>query len=286
MDRPFVRSNTCVHQQCHPSDTESRFTSPPPRAWSRAHGEWEADGEATLYFNSPAQPSSPSQGEQRDTGVFQVEYSYRFPRGTARDGGPETGVRFDSAWYLAQQQGSIFDRVTPFLSYSVRDEPVKYSAWNIHNAQKFPDSTEPRIAGKSLPGGSATSLLHREFFDKARRKANRSEAVGYCHQRWPGYSELGQDCDEYPFACTREGAARYKYDGEAFRNQYAVKPIPSPDNQEAGRRLGAWFSQDRILHGDGFYVTVVGVDAGEPVPPPPGTPAPPDQAVDCGDGAE
>lgn len=256
---------------------------------SRNPAQWAADGKAILYFHSPAETPSPGEGEQVDWGVFQVQHKFRFPVGrTATDSGPETSARFDSAWYLSNKQGSIFDRVTPYLTFSVQDEPVKYSAWNIHNAQKFPADTEPVRPDKKVPGADEGDLLHRLFHDKDRRKANRSEATSYCGQRWPGYPDLGQDCDEYPFACTFEGAARYKYPyrgGPQYERMYAVKPIPSPDNQESGRRLGTWFSADRIIHDDGFYVRVPGADGTAPTPPN-GPPAPPDAAVDCGDGTE
>jgi hypothetical protein len=252
---------------------------------TRLAPQWALDGEATLYFNSPAQPSSPSAGEQKDFGTFQVEGKYHFPTGTTRGAsGPETSVRFDSAWYLSRTQGSIFNRTDPWLSYSVNDEPVKYSAWNIYTAQQFPTSTEPFLADKHLPGGSASDPLHRLYHDKGRRKANRSEATGYCHERWPGYPDLGQDCDEYPFACTYEGAAAYQYlYRTAARYSYAVRPIPSYDNQESGRRLGTWYSADRILDDDAFHVRIFGVE-GAPPEPPPGPPLGPDDGIDCGDG--
>jgi hypothetical protein len=244
---------------------------------------WELEPTATLYFNSPALPSSPGAGEQRDYGTFQFKARYRFPAGSTNEAsGQLTSVRFDSAWYLNRTEGSIFNDANPWLSYSVTDEAVKYSAWNIYNAQNFPESTEPFLEGKKLPGATAENPLHRIYHDKVRRKANRSEATGYCHVRWPGYAELGQDCDEYPFACSAEGAAAYLYGG-APQYSYAVKPIPSYDNQEAGRRLGTWFSADRILDGDAFHVRIFGVSGGAPEPPP-GPVLGPDDGVDCGDG--
>jgi hypothetical protein len=249
---------------------------------------WLLDNSADLQLISPASPPSPSLGEQKATGVFHVRYEIDMSGGFSDSSGdfPEGGMRFDSAWYLTYSEGSIFDRVTPWLSYSVDDPAVSYSAWNIYNAQNFPEETEPVLAGKQLAGESAEDPLHRLFHDKARRKANRSEATSFCRTRWPGYSELGQDCDEYAFACTYEGAARYRYDGDQYRNHFAVRPIPSADNQEAGRRLGAWYGDDRILDGDPFYVRIFGADGPGPNPPT-GPPAPPDdEVVDCGDGAE
>jgi hypothetical protein len=59
---------------------------------ARSPAQWEADSEATLFFNSPAEPPSPSLGEQVDTGVFQVDYEFRFPARTVGGDGPETSA--------------------------------------------------------------------------------------------------------------------------------------------------------------------------------------------------
>jgi Deoxyribonuclease NucA/NucB len=246
--------------------------------------QWKLDGEATLSFHSPALPPSSSAGEQRDFGTFQIKVRFLFPAGVMREQTlAETSVRFDSAWYLSPNRGSIFNRTDPWLSYSITDPAVTYSAWNIHNAQRFPEATEPPLGGKRLPGASAADPLHRAYHDRVRRAANRSEATGYCHIRWAGYPDQGQDCDEYPFACTNEGAATYQYDSSVPRNSYAVRPIPRYDNQEAGSRLGRWFSADRILDGDPFHVRIFGAD-GTPPTPPTGPPADDDSGIDCGDG--
>lgn len=260
--------------ECHGNPAGSCVTA--DDEVTRTPEQWEDNGKAILYYYSPANTPSESAGEQVAYGTFDTEARFRFPQRTLSDDGPSTQVRFDSAWYLAQKNGSIFNLTDPWLSYDVNDQDVKYSAWNIHNAQKFPAQTEPIMAGKHLPGGSAAEPLHRMFKNKTQRKLNRTTAVRYCNQRWPGYAELGQDCDEYPFACTAEGAAT---------GQYAVRPIPAPDNQEAGRRLGSWFSADRIIDGDAFHVRIFGAGGSAPEPPG-GAPTIPDDTIDCGDGAE
>ncbi|MEV8312002.1 hypothetical protein AB0P36_33000 [Streptomyces flavidovirens] len=61
---------------------------------------------------------------------------------------------------------------------------------------------------------------------------------------------------EYPFASTAEGAARYKYEGDEFRDDFSVRYIDSKENQEAGTRLGAWYQDDRILNWEAFTVTI------------------------------
>jgi hypothetical protein len=225
---------------------------------TRSVQQWRADGDADLLFFSEAEPSSPAYGEQIDTGVFQVEGALRFPSGTARaSNGPQTSVRFDSAWYLPQRQGSIFDRVTPWLSYSKSDAAVDESAHHIEDAQQYPESTYPRVAGKQIPGASAEHPLHRLFHDTTRRRQNRETfAVPVCEQQWPGYAELSQDCDEYPFASTYEGAARHLYEDVPY-GWFSVRPVLFSDNQTAGSRLGTWYGADRILDGDAYYVRIV-----------------------------
>ncbi|MET9259826.1 hypothetical protein [Amycolatopsis sp. NPDC004079] len=54
-------------------------------------------------------------------------------------------------------------------------------------------------------------------------------------------------CDEYPFNTTQQGAAR----GDG---RFSVQRISGPDNEAAGTWLGAWYSYDRILDSDDFYV--------------------------------
>lgn len=227
---------------------------------TRSVQEWRRNGEADLLFFSSAEPSSPAWGEQIDTGVFQVEGAFRFPSGTARaSNGPETSVRFDSAWYLPQKQGSIFDRVTPWLSYSKSDPAVNESAHHIEDAQDHPESTYPRVGGKRIPGASADNPLHRLFHDTTRRRQNREgDAVPVCQEQWPGYAELSQDCDEYPFSTTYEGAARHLYEEDVPYGWFSVRPVLFSDNQTAGSRLGTWYGADRILDGDAFYVKIVG----------------------------
>jgi len=55
------------------------------------------------------------------------------------------------------------------------------------------------------------------------------------------------NCDEYPFASTREGASRASF---------SVKRIDALDNQRAGARLGNFFTSQRVIDGDTFYVNI------------------------------
>ncbi|WP_416973934.1 NucA/NucB deoxyribonuclease domain-containing protein [Streptomyces sp. 4F14] len=225
---------------------------------TKAVPQWEADPEGSLLFHSWADPPDASRGEQVKRGTFSFSYDFRADGGNKSADGPVTGVRFDSAWYLPKKEGSIFDRVTPWLSYSTKDGEVNESAWHIRDAQDHPESTYPRVDGKRIPGASAADPLRRLYHDTTRRTQNRERfAVPVCEQQWPGYPELSQDCDEYPFSATYEGAARHLYETNVPYGRFSVRPVLFSDNQEAGSRLGTWYGRDRILDGDRFYVRIV-----------------------------
>ncbi|MEU5521551.1 NucA/NucB deoxyribonuclease domain-containing protein [Streptomyces sp. NPDC047860] len=66
---------------------------------------------------------------------------------------------------------------------------------------------------------------------------------------WGDYSGPDLQCDEYPFASTKERGA------DNFR--YSARLIDGPDNKGGGRRLNSMYTANRILDGDAFYVTVV-----------------------------
>lgn len=63
------------------------------------------------------------------------------------------------------------------------------------------------------------------------------------------------DCDEYPMASTSQGAATS--DGH-----YSARVIPEWDNENLGRRIGAWYGTQRILHDDPFFIKITKEDDG------------------------
>ncbi|MEV8409902.1 hypothetical protein AB0R12_30180 [Streptomyces niveus] len=56
----------------------------------------------------------------------------------------------------------------------------------------------------------------------------------------------------------RPQLARYLYEGtgDEFKDDFSVRYIDSAENQEAGRRLGAWSHSDRILNWEAFTVSI------------------------------
>ncbi|MFI1253367.1 NucA/NucB deoxyribonuclease domain-containing protein [Streptomyces netropsis] len=162
---------------------------------------------------------------------------------------PRISMRFDSASYLSYKKGSIFTDVRASITYDRKDPEVNETATHIYDAQSNPNNTYPKKPGKQIPGATTTSPLHRIFYDKDKRKDNRDRAISECKKVDPDYASKGKDCDEYPFSSTNEGAST---PGDNF----SARALDSGDNQKAGTRLGAWFSNDRIIDGDAFYVKI------------------------------
>jgi hypothetical protein len=185
-------------------------------------------------------------------------------------------VRFDSAAYNRRAQlGSVFPDATPALRYDRSDtsdpsapvEPyfgVAAVADHIGDALEDPGSTYPTKTDKKLPGGNALNPMHRLVpalgpNEEARRDDNRSVVESTCKSaNMPGRPAEGEalDCDEFPFASSYEGAARYQYEGDPYLNDFSVRYIGRDENQEAGRRLGTWYDNDRILSHDPFIIVI------------------------------
>ncbi|MEU5069584.1 ricin-type beta-trefoil lectin domain protein [Streptomyces virginiae] len=171
--------------------------------------------------------------------------------------GPDQAMRMDSADYLKVfdrgGEGAIFSRVRPWFSYDYNDASVRQVAEHIFSAYMNPASTEPRVdPAKNIPGWrGGTSTLTRNFrdFDADSGKvaeANESAKNAACRKMTKGNSSY--QCDEFPFASTKEGAGS----GENF----SVRYVPASANLSAGGKLSAWYAQDRILDGDKFQVHI------------------------------
>ena len=65
----------------------------------------------------------------------------------------------------------------------------------------------------------------------------------------PDLSVAPCDCDEYPFASTRNGAALADVPREAH---YSVRRLNSIDNQSSGQKLGAMYLRERVIDRNGF----------------------------------
>ncbi|GGY73246.1 hypothetical protein OHA57_39210 (plasmid) [Streptomyces anulatus] len=57
-------------------------------------------------------------------------------------------------------------------------------------------------------------------------------------------------------ASTYEGAARAQFEGTEYTDAFSVRYMDRIENQEAGRRLNAWYDNDRILNHDPFILVI------------------------------
>lgn len=168
----------------------------------------------------------------------------------------QTGIRIDSASYLDGPVGqAIFDRTVPVMVYSRSNPKNGDVGKHIYTAQTNPAATAPQVPGKAIPGSAASKkTLSRLYEDwdaaaKSQRTKNESAKNTACAPIRPTPS-TGLDCDEYPFGSTWEGAGR----GD---KNFSVKYLDASQNRSAGALLGNWYSNDRILHRDRFYVTIL-----------------------------
>lgn len=241
----------------------------PEEGVTRPAKRWRQDDTAEFSLSSEGLPPSPALGEQIATGVFHIEYDFDIPWYIQfiDTESPEGGMRFDSAWYITEAPlGSVFDRAVPGFSYSRSDPAVAGVADHVDDARTDPASTLPKRDGKVLHGATATDPIHRLAPGKSaatqtRYDLNRSTVKAFCRTKQMRATKPSTggpyDCDEYAFASTYEGAARWRYDGKQYRRMYSVRWVDSEVNQEAGRRLGRWYTNDRILDGEDFFVPIV-----------------------------
>jgi hypothetical protein len=233
--------------------------------------DWRKDGFARLDLLSQASTPAAHMGEQIGTGVFHIEYEFDLPWyfQFLDTESPEGGMRFDSAWYLQSHKlGSVFDRAVPGMSYTLSDPAVGGVARHIDDARTNPGATLPAQPDKHLAGASPGDPIHRLAQAKGpdqnhRYNENRRIVRNFCRTR--AMQDLRDslptaggpyDCDEYAFASTYEGAARYLFDGAQYQRHYSARWVNSDVNQEAGRRLGRWYDIDRILDGEDFFLPI------------------------------
>ncbi|KOU37645.1 hypothetical protein ADK54_31560 [Streptomyces sp. WM6378] len=199
-------------------------------------------------------------------------------------------VRFDSARYLwtpriqeqglVFNQGTVFPRVMPFLRYHTSPSyGMPQAAQHILDAFTQPANTDPKWPGKTIPGkwpgkdfvpGTPGEFLHRMTGNAKAVRQNRYYARKTCiavsapadYVVDPVTGQRSRECDEFPFASTKEGAAARDSAGNLL-NRYSARAIDGSQNRLGGNELADWYALDRILDGDEFSIDVVNdVDAG------------------------
>ncbi|MEV6237280.1 NucA/NucB deoxyribonuclease domain-containing protein [Lentzea sp. NPDC051838] len=215
------------------------------REWvSKDIGDWD-DGEWERWVIGSDERVATQQPEKVLRNIFTVSgYAVdSFGRSVELTSLTEPGFRCDSATYFNQEpRACVFTDVLPRLNYTYgnnHDEVVTH----IKTAYEHPELTDPRKEGKSVPGrfllGSVDPrALHRVAYGGTTWAKNSAVKDKEC-AKLP--KKDGQDCDEFPFATTREGAAF----GD---DNYSVKYVNESHNRSAGSALNTYYRWDRILY--------------------------------------
>jgi hypothetical protein len=151
---------------------------------------------------------------------------------------------------------------------------------HIHQAWTNPASTVPLKAGKIVPGEwgygangqpretPARDPLHRirtTVNDKptAQYQANLDAKNAVCNEFFDDRPRKStgetdptkfEDCDEFPFASTREGGG-YVHPQNG-KDNFSVKAINADQNQQAGSELNIFFSRYRVRAGDPYWLLI------------------------------
>jgi hypothetical protein len=207
-------------------------------------GDWPDQGWVDWNFGSDenASPQTPekvlrnnfaSNGNAVDDAGIEVDLK----------GASRPNFRCDSASYFPTR-ACVFTDVIPRLNY-VYGNGYNEVVDHIRLAQDHPDQTHPPQIGKTIPGRYPPPALDTGLFRVEYRgatwKKNGTAKDAACATLPPPAS--GQDCDEYPFASTKQGAALG--DGN-----FSVRYVDAGQNRSAGGALPAYYLWDRILYWD------------------------------------
>ncbi|MFH7596419.1 NucA/NucB deoxyribonuclease domain-containing protein [Streptomyces racemochromogenes] len=180
------------------------------------------------------------------------------------------GIRCDSADYFSQgvkryPRACVYTGALPFLTYDDNHPNIRRHIRDAQNAPATDSVTYPKEGHpKKVPGkwsstaGARGASLHRVASrgqGGAIALANEAVKKAACGQTggvnpWgpdynaatglPPYDTSVDDCDEYPFSSTYEGASSTDWD-------FSVRNIANGENRSAGTKLGNFYVDDRIL---------------------------------------
>lgn len=178
---------------------------------------------------------------------------------------PEDNFRCDNASYgnTLGSGGCVFTNVVSYVQFSCRpDQGMQESTCFIADAFEDITTTYPGLIGTYVPGerlGSHGQLTRNYWQNNAIDNESRTAARALCRAGYgPNYTARSDgftnDCDEYPFLKTYQNS-NAPVGGSARR--VAVRPVLAAHNQAVGRKLGAYYSADRVLDGDGYFVDIV-----------------------------
>ncbi|MDX2935681.1 NucA/NucB deoxyribonuclease domain-containing protein [Streptomyces ipomoeae] len=233
------------------SDPDPKVNAPETEARDGLLGMWDSKPHWTLTYTSPDKGALFDKGNaQRVFSTVSMDLSVSSPNAAPFTGGGNaytSSVRYDYAGKSAgKHKGTVFSKARVELVMSRKDKAVNESALHIYDALYRPERTFPSWPGKSVPG--TKEPLHR-LVDQAKIDNNRKNSIRECEKVWGNYSGSGLQCDEYPFASTKEGSTK----GD---NRFSVRLIDGPDNRRGGERLLQMYTLNRVLDGDPFYMKI------------------------------
>ncbi|MEU5094505.1 NucA/NucB deoxyribonuclease domain-containing protein [Streptomyces sp. NPDC020996] len=234
------------------SDPNPQVIKPGTEKRDELLGAWDTKPTWTLSYTSPdLGPQYNNGNQQKVAATVFMDLTVSSPSVSPYQevDAYHSAIRFDYAGPVAGKfMGTVFTGARVQLVMSRKDSAVKESALHIYDAMKRPERTFPSFAGKTVPGEKEP--LHR-LVNKDKQDANRTKSIKECKKVWGDYSGSGLECDEYPFASTKEGSTK----GD---NRYSVRLIDGKDNRAGGKRLDEMYTTNRVLDGDAFYVKITG----------------------------
>ncbi|MEU0166789.1 NucA/NucB deoxyribonuclease domain-containing protein [Streptomyces iakyrus] len=233
------------------SDADPQVTAPQTVNRDELLGVWDTQPHWNLTYASPDKGALFDQGnQQRVFLTVAMDVSASSPNSAPFTGGSNvynSSVRYDYAGPVAgKHKGTVFSKARVELVMSQRDPAVNESAVHIYDALNRPERTFPSWPGKSVPGSKEPL---RRVVDPTKIEDNRKKSIKECKKVWGDYAGSGLECDEYPFASTKEGSTK----GD---NRFSVRLIDGKDNRKGGERLNEMYTLNRILDGDPFYVKI------------------------------
>ncbi|MFI5825300.1 NucA/NucB deoxyribonuclease domain-containing protein [Streptomyces rishiriensis] len=233
------------------SDPDPQVTAPQTTERDELLGVWDSQPHWNLTHTSPDKGPLFDQGNQQQVfSTVSMGLSASSPNAapfTEGGGVYNSNVRYDYAGKIAGKfQGTVFTGARVELIMSQADPAVNESALHIYDALNRPERTFPSWPGKTVPGSKEP--LHR-LVDKDKQKSNRARSIKECEKVWGDYKGTSLQCDEYPFASTKEGSTK----GD---NRFSVRLIEGTDNETGGRRLDQMYTLNRIIDGDAFYMKI------------------------------
>lgn len=245
-----------------PNPNPDCAVTPDGRNGVHSLAEWEAQTRTLRAYHVVGQDSSLGLGRDKVSLCAFATYdrvnggAENAPRGSTTEAIAYNSVRFDSAAYVESKigRGVIgYKSALPVLQFSKAQPAHAAVAAHIWKAQYYPAFTVPKKVNKSIPGaprsGKPLTRLYPEYDGpggEAEReyKLNRKITKDECEKinRPTDYQ-----CDEYPMASTWQGS------GFGDGN-YSLEMVPATANQSAGGSLAHFYSSQRILHNEEFYV--------------------------------